>query len=601
MSTAPRARLNPASFRAGFRDLLALLAVARRPRGSGAALVALGLAASLTETAGLTLVLMFLYLVTGRVQEAVANGGVIGRLAGRLLSTPSNSFWLGGLLLALIFLRALLAMVYNRTSGRVAEEMSESVRDQMHAALLHTAYPNFARYEQSPLLEIIGKYTWHVSGIYLALTRLAINAMSILFFVVLLLAVSVPLVVVGSLGYLLAALVTRRASRRVAALGEALTEQYSALGEHMLTTVQAMRTIRAYGVEAAHQARFERTSTAAKAMQLELHRLNAALGPVTELANLLVLLAVAGVAWTSAVPFPVLVGAVAIIYRLQPHLHEVQGNFLTIAQTLPQLSRLREALALFRDQPQPDGTEPIATPGEIRFDDVTFAYRADGVPVLDRLSLRFPKGQRTALLGKSGAGKTTVIRLLLRLYEAQAGAITVDGRPIERLRRADWLGMVGVAGQDIELVEGTVAENIRLSNPAASAEQVRRAAELAGVTDFLDILPDGLDTWIGVMDVKLSGGQRQRINLARLILRDPQLIILDEAMSEVDIGLEQLIRRNVEREFAGRTIIIITHRLETATDVDHAIWLDGGRCVAQGAPAEVLALGRRISLGDAAA
>src|SRR5262249_35252853 len=159
-----------------------------------------------------------------------------------------------------------------------------------------------------------------------------------------------------------------------------------------------------------------------------------------------------------------------------------------------------------------------------------------------------------------------------------------DGVPLEEIRRTDWLDLLAIAGQDVDLIEGTVIDNIRMANQASSDDDVRAALQVAGIADTISRLPDGYSTWIGQQGMRFSGGQRQRLGLARAILRDPTILILDEAMSALDKSLEDSIRHAIDRHFAGRTRLLITHRTETLHDVDHVICLDQGRVVAMGPP-----------------
>jgi ABC-type multidrug transport system fused ATPase/permease subunit len=183
-------------------------------------------------------------------------------------------------------------------------------------------------------------------------------------------------------------------------------------------------------------------------------------------------------------------------------------------------------------------------------------------------------------VGASGAGKTTIINLLLRLYQPSSGTIWVDDVPLEEVRRTDWLRLLAVAGQDVDLVEGTVIDNIRMADNDATEQEVVAASRIAGVAEFIESLPEGYGAWIGQQGLRFSGGQRQRLGLARAILRDPGFLMLDEAMSALDGELEGQIRGAIEDRFAGRTILIITHRSEAVLNADHVIRIEDGMVVA---------------------
>ena len=215
----------------------------------------------------------------------------------------------------------------------------------------------------------------------------------------------------------------------------------------------------------------------------------------------------------------------------------------------------------------------------IRFEGVGFAYAAGLPPALDNVSFEIPAGRTTALVGASGAGKTTLIHLLLRLYTPGAGTISVDGVPLQDLRRADWLGLLAVAGQDVDLIEGSVLDNIRMADATASHDDVLAAARMAGVAEFVEPLAEGFETWIGQQGHRFSGGQRQRLGLARALLRKPQLLILDEAMNALDSELARRIRQAIDEQFSGSTVLIISHHVDSVRDADHVIHLHGGRIV----------------------
>jgi ATP-binding cassette, subfamily B, bacterial len=250
--------------------------------------------------------------------------------------------------------------------------------------------------------------------------------------------------------------------------------------------------------------------------------------------------------------------------------------------------------------------------GEVRFDDVRFAYgtadanaaagaarAADGAadavpprrvrPVLDGFDLAVPAGETHAIVGSTGAGKSTVVKLLLRLYDATSGRVTLDGIDIDHVPLVELRRTLGYVGQDVFLFQGTVRENLAYGRPDATYAELERAAQLAEAHEFIAELPQGYDTIVGERGQKLSGGQRQRLSIARAILKDPPVLVLDEATSAVDNETEAAIQRSLELVGRGRTVIVIAHRLSTVRHADRIHVLEEGRIVESGTHDDLIA------------
>jgi subfamily B ATP-binding cassette protein MsbA len=267
-----------------------------------------------------------------------------------------------------------------------------------------------------------------------------------------------------------------------------------------------------------------------------------------------------------------------------------------VGQGLIRLSTLRAAIDdvtdLLDETNKPyirSGNRPFeAFRDELRFEKVNFAYETGGRMALSDIDFTLRYGEVLAFVGRSGAGKSTIVNLLCRFYDPSMGRITVDGTLLPEFDLAQWRGGIAIAGQGVELMGLSIADNIRYGRPGATHEEIVIAAKEVDAHDFIAQLPQGYDTILDRWHGTLSGGQRQRIALARALLRQPQILILDEATSELDSGTEALIQDVLKRLKGRITIVIIAHRLSTIRNADRVVVLDEGRVVESGSPGELL-------------
>ncbi|NKY48271.1 ABC transporter ATP-binding protein [Nocardia cerradoensis] len=242
-----------------------------------------------------------------------------------------------------------------------------------------------------------------------------------------------------------------------------------------------------------------------------------------------------------------------------------------------------------------EATEPV-TPGapEIVFNDVEFGYR-EGEKVIDGVSFTVPSGTTTAIVGPSGGGKTTLLKLASRFYDVGSGSITVGGHDVRRQPSETLLRQVSLVFQDVYLFDETISDNIRIGNPDATAEQVRRAGEIARVDEIVDRLPDGWDSAVGEGGAALSGGERQRVSIARALLKDAPIVLLDEATSALDPHSESAVVRGIHELTRDKTVVVVAHRLDTIAHADQILFVEAGRIVERGTHAELLELGGRYA------
>ncbi|HJR60480.1 MAG TPA: ABC transporter ATP-binding protein [Vicinamibacterales bacterium] len=264
-----------------------------------------------------------------------------------------------------------------------------------------------------------------------------------------------------------------------------------------------------------------------------------------------------------------------------------------ITEAFAGLDRIHELMDMRTEDDEDASRAPLGTiEGEVAFEDVSFEYNP-GVEVLKRVSFRAPAGTTTALVGSSGSGKSTLISLVMAFNRPRAGRILVDGRDLATVRLRDYRSQLGVVLQDNFLFDGTVIENIRYGRPDATLEQIKEVSRIAHADEFIEGFEKQYDTVVGERGVKLSGGQRQRIAIARAILADPRILVLDEATSSLDSESEALIQDGLRSLRHGRTTFVIAHRLSTIRSADQILVLEHGEIVERGTHAQLIALGGR--------
>ena len=544
-----------------------------------------------------TLVIALIGAVVGMVATVfgplVLRGLVDDIAAGRALPASGIAALLG--LGAVRFAAALVRRLY---AGRVSYDVENDLRSAVYEHLV--ARLDFAAHDRLETGQAMSRAGSDVRMVQMLLAFLPLmvgNLVMLVLSLVVMVALSPALTAIALVVLPALAVASGRMRDRVFPATWAAQQRAADVAGVVDEAVSGVRVVKAFAAEEREVARLEAAARALYGAQLRNIRIQARLVPLIQV-----------------LPS---VGMAALLLaggRLVIDGHISLGTFLAFNTYLLQLAaparmlsgllsagqmaragavRILELLDTRSEVVEPPDAEPVgAVRGAIAFEDVRFGYSdgdgGDRPPLLDGFTLRIDPGERVALVGASGSGKSTIAQLLPRFYDVDGGRVTLDGTDVRRLRLAELRRSIGVVFEDAFLFSASIADNIAFGAPGATREQIRAAAEAAEASRFIEALPDGFDTVVGERGLTLSGGQRQRVTLARALVTDPKILVLDDATSAVDPTVEAEIHATLRRLMADRTTIIVAHRRSTISLADRIVVVDGGRVLAEGSHEQLM-------------
>jgi len=473
------------------------------------------------------------------------------------------------------------------------------IRRQMFERLLRAEPALFSRQSASALTNsLVYELQGGIGLLGSSVLTLVRDSFIVVALLIYLLWLNWQLTLIVALLFPLLAWVTRRVGARLQRLALEGQRTNDALAYVVEENALAWRIVRLQGAEAAQGARLAGRAEALRRVQMKIVVASALTTPLTQMLAAVALSAVITIAlWqsrsdgTTVGSFVAFVGAMMLLVAPLKHLTDVMGAVTRGLVSVERGLELAELVPVERG-----GAFAVERArGEIRFDGVGLRYAADAPPALEGVSLHVRAGETVALVGPSGAGKTTLVNLLPRFIEPSSGVVTLDGVPLAQWDMRALRRQFALVSQDVVLFNDTIAANVSLG-ATMTEEQVRAALKAANLLDFVDRLPRGLHTTIGHNGSELSGGQRQRLAIARALAKDAPILILDEATSALDSESERAVQEALERLMVGRTTLVIAHRLSTIEHADRVVALDGGRLVEQGTHAELLAKGEQGGL-----
>jgi subfamily B ATP-binding cassette protein MsbA len=553
-------------------------------------MVVLGLLSSLFEGISLTLVIPLVHTLVGN-GESGNTGHLVSLLQDGMKLVPLEPQLLAivAAILIAVVLKAAVSYANMVVLGVIYGRLSHALRTGIFSKIVAMPLADVERERTGRLLNVLNNETWRATDALNTLFSMITSLCTLFVFVILLLILSWRLTLLALLCVAVVPPLIHLLTRRVKELSDYGLQANQNLAKRTWSALSGLRIIHAFGREGYETSRFRHSSDQVRQIFLRMALISMTTRPVTEVLITAIVAMLALAVDATKVEVATLFGFLAILYRLQPRvttLVSARAALLGLHATVVEVTNI---LATPLQQPEEAGKRRFVGLREgIRVDGVTYAYQGTSRPALANVSFRIPRGGLIAIVGASGAGKSTVLDLLLCFHKPQKGRIEVDGQPLASFELASWRNGIGVVSQDPYIFDDTIRANILYGRPDASDTELAQAVRLACAHEFIAELPNGYDTVVGERGTQISGGQRQRLALARALIRNPEILVLDEATNALDPVTERAFQDALELFARDRTVIVVAHRLTMVEKASHVVVLDAGAVVEEGDPDTLL-------------
>jgi ATP-binding cassette, subfamily B, bacterial MsbA len=558
------------------------------------AVIVLGILSSLSQGLGISLFIPFLQSLDQSPGDDLEKTSFLEPLNQLFQQIPSEQriIIIPLCIFGCILLKNLLLFSTSTLSVWLYNQLGHYLVSRIFNQLLSVNYGFLDRNQSGKLLNTLSTQTWEVCDAIDNFIWLIVSLCTVTVLAPILVLTSWQLTLLVTISIFVISTIIQRLNRPTKQLGYQSVRANENLAHRIMEGFQAMRVIRAFGQEAYEQKRFERASKALKVVNMRLFVISSAIGPTSEVLSTALSLGILIISllqgWAS---LPVLLTFILVLHTMQAEVKELEQLRNRLVASIAAVDDVLSLLNLPEHHYIRSGKTPFrGLKKAITFEAISFRYEHAEKTILHDVSIRIPKNKTVAIIGPSGAGKSTLISLLCRFYDPAEGVIYVDDHPLSTLDLISWRSRIGIVSQDVHVFSTTIRENIAYGKLDATRDEVIRAAKYAYAHEYIRNLPQGYDTEVGDRGVRLSGGQRQRLALARAIVRNPEILILDEATNALDSIAELAIQGALETLRQNRTIIVIAHRLSTIKQADHIIVLDQGRVVEQGSFDQLLKL-----------
>lgn len=505
-------------------------------------------------------------------------------------------FYTGGMAALFVFVYAPFVYVRHLYADKASHRAVFNMRCDLYYRVLRMSASFFQRNKTGAILtRLISDVQLAQNLVGTALTNIWMDAIALLVVLFFLLRIDVLTTVVALSTFPLYLFFFRRFSDEIRATTRRVQDELSMMSSSAQERISGSAVVRAFAQERTEKKRFETDSErlfSTNMRRVVIQSWNQAItGTLTGVAPLIVIAFGGYRVIAGAVTVGELIAVTMYLGPLYLPMQRFSELGVVYANAMAALDRIYE---IMDEKPEivssPDATDLPEVRGEVEFENVSFSY-SESCPVLREVTFHISPGEKVALVGPSGSGKTTIVSLIPRFYDVAGGCVRIDGRDVREVKVKSLRNHIGMVLQDPILFSGTIRENILYGRPSATDDAVIKAAEAANALEFIPSLPGGFDAEVGERGSFLSGGQRQRITIARAFLKDPRILILDEATAALDSESEHLIQSAMKRLVTGRTTFIIAHRLSTVVNADRILVLSGGKVVESGTHHELLASG----------
>lgn len=559
--------------------------------------VLLSLMAALVEGAAMGVFALVAQLLTSSsVEEAAAEFGRVGaRLSGLLshLQRDQLAIALLGVVVALQLLRSGLQFAGRLASVKMQTRIDGGTRNAIFNQLMRFSFTELKKYRTGEMSSLI-EHVMYLGLVFSRVNTIVSQLVLMGVYLVVLVWLSVPMTLLVAAAGVLATLFLAKIVRRIRRQGTRYTKASVALSQDTVEFLHGVRLVQTYAREDFARERVRSIVERGVAAHRQGLLLQATVSPIMDAITILgiasvLILGIWQMGGLEGGESARLLTFLFVLYRFMPRIRILNDNAGHILGYLPFVERIAAVLDdEGKEFKRSGGTLKPDFKRDLCFEAVSYRYPSADRDAVHGLDFRLPKGSTLALVGPSGGGKSTVSDLLIGLIHPGRGRILVDGRPLAEIDWTAWRESLGVVSQDTFVFSASVAENIAFGDLDASPEKIEQAARDAGAHDFILEMEQGYDTLVGNQGTRLSGGQRQRIGIARALVRDPQVLILDEATSNLDSQAEREIQRSLRRASRDRTTLAIAHRLSTVAHADQILVIEGGRVVESGTHSELL-------------